>query len=194
MPVFDTIFALLMMEPRTLLDHTALNHTLDRLAFQVHERHGDLEDVALISLQPRGVHLGQRVLERLRSITGNKNILYGELDVTFYRDDFRRREEVLVPSSTHMEFSIEGRKIVLIDDVLYTGRTVRSGLDALLDFGRPSQVELLVLIDRRFSRELPVQPDYTGRTVDVVSDERVKVQWSENGKEDKVILFSSTTE
>lgn len=180
------------MEPRILLDHTALNHTLDRLAYQVYERHDKLQDTALVALQPRGVYLGRQILARLRQITGNPDILYGELDVTFYRDDFRRREEVLVPSSTHLEFSVEGRQIVLIDDVLYTGRTVRSGLDALLDFGRPSHVELLVLIDRRFSRELPVQPDYTGRMVDVVSDERVKVQWSENGTGDKVILFSAT--
>lgn len=180
------------MESRLLLDHKELNHTLDRLAFQVYERHGDLKDVALISLQPRGIFLGRRILERLRTIGKTENLLYGELDITFYRDDFRRREEVLVPSSTNMEFSVEGRNIVLMDDVLYTGRTVRSGLDALLDFGRPANVELLVLIDRRFSRELPVQPDYTGRIVDVVSDEKVKVQWSDDDSNNQVILFSST--
>lgn len=179
------------MESRLLLDHKELNHTLDRLAFQVYERHGDLQNVALISLQPRGIFLGRRILDRLQSISNNDKLLYGELDITFYRDDFRRREQVLVPSSTNMEFSVEGRNIILMDDVLYTGRTVRSGLDALLDFGRPAHVELLVLIDRRFSRELPVQPDYTGRIVDVVSDERVKVEWSENDNNNQVILFSS---
>lgn len=180
------------MESRLLLDHILLNHTLDRLAFQVYERHLDVENFALIALQPRGIFLGRRILERLRKIYKTDNIDYGELDITFHRDDFRRREVMLVPAKTNLDFSIEGRNILLIDDVLYTGRTVRAGLDAMLDFGRPADVELMVLIDRRFSRELPVQPDYTGRVVDVVSDETVKVQWSDDDKDNKVILFSSS--
>ena len=178
------------MDIRTLLDHTALSQTLDRLAYQIYERHLDFEDVALVSLQPRGVELGRRVHERLKKLSGEEMIHHGELDITFYRDDFRRRDGVLVPAKTNLDFSIEGKEIVLIDDVLFTGRTVRSGLDALLDFGRPAKVELLVLIDRRYSRELPVQPDYTGRTVDVVKDERVQVEWSENDKNNRVTLFS----
>ena len=117
-------------------------------------------------------------------------IKYGEIDVTFYRADFRRRDEMLVPSKTNLDFSIEGLDIILVDDVLYTGRTVRSGLDAMLDYGRPANVELLVLIDRRFSRELPVQPDYTGRVVDVITDETVKVIWSEDNSKNEVLLFS----
>ena len=175
------------MESRVLLGHTAVNHTLNRLAYEVYERHGGDTNIALVALQPRGVYLGRRIQSRLQNIAGQ--VLYGELDVTFYRDDFRRRDEVLVPSHTKLDFSVEGMGIILIDDVLYTGRTVRSGLDALLDFGRPAFVELLVLIDRRFSRELPVQPDYLGQTVDVVSDETVKVLWSEDDQSNQVTLF-----
>lgn len=179
------------MKSRTLLNNTQVGQTLDRLSYQVFERHGDFSNTALISLQPRGIHLGRRIVEKIKSFSNQTiDLKYGELDITFYRDDFRRREEMLVPSSTHLDFSIEGMKVVLIDDVLYTGRTVRSGLDALIDFGRPESVELLVLVDRRFSRELPVQPDYTGRTVDVITDETVKVQWSENNDNNQVILFS----
>ncbi|GAB4382112.1 MAG: bifunctional pyr operon transcriptional regulator/uracil phosphoribosyltransferase PyrR [Salibacteraceae bacterium] len=177
------------MKPRVLLSHSALNHTLNRLAFQVYERHTEFSRLCLVALQPRGVFLGRRIAEKLEKFIGERTFEYGELDVTFYRDDFRRRSNVLVPSSTHMDFSLEGKNIVLVDDVLYTGRTVRSGLDALLDFGRPASVELLVLIDRRFSRELPVQPDYTGRTVDVVRDETVKVIWSDDDSNNQVTLF-----
>ncbi|MEX2595720.1 MAG: bifunctional pyr operon transcriptional regulator/uracil phosphoribosyltransferase PyrR [Salibacteraceae bacterium] len=178
------------MKGRTLLNHQALSHTLDRLAYEVYEQHTDFENLAFVSLQPRGVELGERIVGQLRKLEPNQKILHGKLDVTFYRDDFRRREEMLVPSSTEMDFSIEGKEIILIDDVLFTGRTVRSGLDALLDFGRPKHVELLVLIDRRFSRELPVQPDYTGRIVDVVQEERVKVEWSKDNANNRVTLFS----
>lgn len=181
------------MKSKQLLDHTAMKLTIERLAYQVYERHIDEEQLAIIALQPRGIHLGRRVLERLKSFYKNDALRYGELDITFHRDDFRRREEVLVPSKTNLEFSIEGKNILLIDDVLYTGRTVRSGLDAMLDFGRPANVELMVLIDRRFSRELPVQPDYTGRVVDVVSEETVKVNWSDDNTKNEVILFGSNS-
>lgn len=178
------------MKDKTLLDHTALNYTLHRLAYEVYEQHTDFSNLAFISLQPRGIALGKRIVAQLKTLVKGQDIQHGTLDVTFYRDDFRRRDEVLVPSSTDLDLSIEGKEVILIDDVLFTGRTVRSGLDALLDFGRPKHVELLVLIDRRFSRELPVQPDYTGKIVDVVRDERVKVEWTEDDSNNRVILFS----
>jgi len=179
------------MKGKILLDHTALSYTLDRLAYEVYEQHLDFSNVAFVSLQPRGVRVGEHIVNKVKELANDRSIVHGKLDVTFYRDDFRRREEVLVPSTTEMDFSIEGKEIILIDDVLYTGRTVRSGLDALLDFGRPKHLELLVLIDRRFSRELPVQPDYTGRMVDVVRDERVKVEWSEDNSNNRVTLYSA---
>jgi pyrimidine operon attenuation protein/uracil phosphoribosyltransferase len=107
-----------------------------------------------------------------------------------YVDDFRRREKPMIPSITNIDFSIENKRVILVDDVLYTGRTIRSGLDALLTFGRPSKVELLVLIDRRYSRDLPIQADYIGKTVDTLISERVSVEWKETEGEDKVVLFT----
>jgi pyrimidine operon attenuation protein/uracil phosphoribosyltransferase len=114
----------------------------------------------------------------------------GNLDITFHRDDFRRRETPLLPSITNIDFSIENKRIILIDDVLFTGRTIRAGLDALLTFGRPSQVQLLALIDRRFSRDLPIQADYIGKTVDTLSSERVAVEWKESEGQDQILLFT----
>jgi pyrimidine operon attenuation protein/uracil phosphoribosyltransferase len=119
-----------------------------------------------------------------------KEVQCGNLDITFFRDDFRRREKPLIPSITNLDFSIENKKVVLVDDVLYTGRTIRSGLDALLTFGRPSKIELLVLIDRRFRRDLPIQANYIGKAVDTLVSERVSVEWKETEGEDKVVLFT----
>ena len=114
----------------------------------------------------------------------------GNLDITFYRDDFRRRETPLIPSATNIDFVIEGKNVFIMDDVLYTGRTIRSGLDALLAYGRPDKVELLAMIDRRFKRDLPIEADYVGKTVDTLISERVSVEWSEIEGEDKVVLFT----
>ena len=111
------------------------------------------------------------------------------MDVTFFRDDFRHHQEPLVPKATQIDFLVEGKKVILIDDVLYTGRTIRAGLDSILAFGRPEKVELLVLIDRRYSRHLPIEPNYTGKTVDTISYEKVKVDWQETEGEDKVWLM-----
>lgn len=116
-------------------------------------------------------------------------IQYGVLDTTFYRDDFRHSDKPLLPQTTDIDFMVENKKVVLVDDVFYTGRTVRSGMDALLDFGRPAKIELLVLIDRRFSRQVPIVPDYVGKTIDAVTSEKVKVEWGENEKEDKVWII-----
>lgn len=134
----------------------------------------------------------KRLKIELESIL-NKEIVCGNLDITFYRDDFRRREIPLIPSATNIDFDIEGKSVVLVDDVLYTGRTIRSGLDALLAYGRPEKVELLTLIDRRFKRDLPIQADYTGKTVDTLISERVSVEWEEIEGEDKVVLFTLDT-
>ena len=129
---------------------------------------------------------------RLESILGHE-IVCGNLDITFYRDDFRRREIPIIPSTTNIDFVIENKNVVLIDDVLYTGRTIRSGLDALLAFGRPDKVELLTMIDRRFKRDLPIQADYVGKTVDTLISERVSVEWKEIEGQDKVVLFTPDT-
>lgn len=185
------------MRPVTLLDSKAFGLTVTRLCHQLIEDHGDLANTALIGLQPRGVLLGKRLKKELQGILKREDITYGELDITFHRDDFRQRSVTAAPSSTDLDFNLDGMHVVLIDDVLFSGRTVRAGLDALLSFGRPASVQLLVLIDRRFSRELPIQPDYVGRWVDSIADQRVTVEWKETDGKDRVLIFehaSSATE
>lgn len=182
-------FKFVAMEKQVILDEQLVQLTMNRLAYQLIENHSDFADTVLIGMQPRGVFVLERLLEILQ-IKCNSSVLCGKLDITFYRDDFRRREKAIIPSVTNIDFSIEGKKVVLIDDVLYTGRTIRAGLDALLAFGRPKQVELLVLIDRRFQRDLPIQADYIGRAVDTLDTERVSVEWKSTEGSDKIILFT----
>lgn len=152
------------------------------------ENHLHFDNAVLIGLQPRGIYLSDRIFKKLSALLPKVKIPYGKLDITFYRDDFKKNIELHVPNQTDIQFSVEGKQVILIDDVLYTGRTIRSALDAILDFGRPSKVELLVLIDRRFSRQLPIQPDYTGRTIDSIITQRVQVLWKEKDKKDEVVL------
>lgn len=180
------------MRPKTILNSKHFELTINRLCYQLIENHNDFSNTVLIGLQPRGAYLLNRVKSTLEKITKNKNIKTGVLDITFHRDDFRRREEPIQASKTEINFVLEDVNVVLLDDVLFTGRTIRAGMDALLAFGRPKSVELLVFIDRRFSRHLPIQPDYTGKTVDSIEEDNVQVQWKELDKEDKVILYSST--
>ncbi|MFQ5334568.1 MAG: bifunctional pyr operon transcriptional regulator/uracil phosphoribosyltransferase PyrR, partial [Flavobacteriales bacterium] len=175
---------------RTILTEKHLELTVNRLCCQLIEKHDDFSSTALVGIQPRGIHLSERIYRRLTGINNGLEIEYGKLDITFYRDDFRRREDPLKASATDIDFLLEGKRVVLIDDVLFTGRTIRAALDALLDFGRPECIELLVLIDRRFSRHVPVQPDYVGRTVDSVASERVDVKWKETEGEDRVVLYT----
>lgn len=177
------------MEKQVILNKKHFELTLNRLCYQLIESHDDFSDTVLIGLQPRGVAVLNRVKAMLENIL-QKEIQCGTLDITFYRDDFRRRERPPIPSVTNIDFSVEEKKIVLIDDVLYTGRTIRSGLDAIMAFGRPNQVELLAFIDRRFKRHLPIQADYVGHTVDSLISERVSVEWKEIEGEDKVILYT----
>lgn len=177
------------MEKQVILNAQQFDLTLKRLSHQLIENHNDFSDTVLIGLQPRGVHVLETIKEILEHST-NQPIHCGVLDITFYRDDFRRRETPLIPSVTNIDFSIEQKRVVLIDDVLYTGRTIRSGLDALLAFGRPSSVELLVIIDRRFRRELPIQADYVGKEVDTLTEERVSVEWQAIEGQNQVTLFT----
>jgi pyrimidine operon attenuation protein/uracil phosphoribosyltransferase len=142
-------------------------------------------------MQPRGIFLSRRIKDNLIQILGKQPFEYGELDISFYRDDFRRGHDQIVPSELKIDFNIQDKKIVLIDDVLYTGRSIRSALDALTDFGRPGKVELLVLIDRVYSRDLPIQPDYIGMSVDTRAHDKVKVEWKENNKKDAVHILTS---
>jgi pyrimidine operon attenuation protein/uracil phosphoribosyltransferase len=170
---------------KTLLNHQQISLTIKRLANQVLENHVQLHNTVLIGIQPRGIRLSDRIVAEVGNEINNKEIQYGKLDITFYRDDIRK--EIHFPNQTDINFSIEGKNVVLIDDVLYTGRTIRAALDALMDFGRPEKVELLVLIDRRYSRQLPIQPDYTGKTIDSIISQKVRVLWNEDGG-DSVVL------
>ncbi|NQY68773.1 MAG: bifunctional pyr operon transcriptional regulator/uracil phosphoribosyltransferase PyrR [Flavobacteriales bacterium] len=174
---------------RTILNNKQVALTIDRLCQQLIENHGDFKESVIIGLQPRGVYLAEKVHEQLQRILNTK-IEFGYLDVTFYRDDFRRRKNPISAGTTEIDFVIEDKRVVLIDDVLFTGRTIRSGLDALMAFGRPSAVELLVLIDRRFKRQLPIEPMYVGKHVDSIRMEKVEVAWKGLEKETKVVLFT----
>ncbi len=186
-------FIFVSMEKQVILNSKHFELTLNRLCYQLIETHNDFSNTVLIGLQPRGINVVVRLKKQLETIL-NKEITCGNLDITFFRDDFRRREKPLIPSATNIDFSIENKDVVLVDDVLYTGRTIRAGLDALLSFGRPKKVELLTLVDRRFNRDLPIQADYVGHNVDTLKSERVSVEWKEIEGEDKVILYTPETD
>jgi pyrimidine operon attenuation protein / uracil phosphoribosyltransferase len=166
-----------------ILNKQQLHLTILRLSHQLLENHLDLNEVVFIGLQPRGVKVSALIVECIKKIYASKKVQYGILDITFYRDDIRK--ELHVANKTDIPFSIEGKKVILIDDVLYTGRTIRAALDALQDFGRPQKVELCVLVDRRFNRELPIQPDYCGKVIDTLISQKVKVEW----EREEVVLY-----
>ena len=174
---------------KTILSEQQLALTVKRLAHQMLENHIQLENTVIIGLQPRGIFLSDRIVAELKNLVNPASIQYGKLDITFYRDDVRK--SLHIANETDIPFSIENKKVILIDDVLYTGRTIRAALDALLDFGRPSHVSLCVLIDRRFSRQLPIQPDYTGKVIETIISQKVKVCWKENDEIEQVILLDS---
>ncbi len=176
------------MKLKTLLKKEEIDIILNRLSCQLLEKHGDFKDTVLIGLQPRGSQLARRIADLLKNQYQIENVDLGFLDTTFFRDDFRRRESPLEANSTQIDFLVENKRVVFIDDVLFSGRSVRAALSAIQSFGRPKEIELLVLIDRRFSRDLPIQPDYKGRQVDVLNNERVIVQWDGSDDEDRVLI------
>jgi pyrimidine operon attenuation protein/uracil phosphoribosyltransferase len=178
------------MSHKVLLTSKEITIILHRLACQLIEKHLDFSNTVLIGIQPRGTQLASRLKTMLEQEYNLSDIKLGHLDVTFFRDDFRRTDKPVEASKTELDFVIDDKKVIFVDDVLYTGRSIRSALSAIQSFGRPSEIELLVLIDRRFSRHLPIQPDYRGRQVDAINDERVKVSWSENNGEDSVLLIN----
>ncbi len=170
------------MQKRLILDGPLLEITVSRLCQQLIENHQDFSNTVILGLQPRGIFLARRIHHQLTQWL-EKEVDIGTLDITFYRDDFRRRDAPLEANATHVPFIIENRKVVLVDDVLFTGRSVRAALDAMIAFGRPRKVELLVLIDRRYSRDLPIQADYIGKYVNTILTQRVLVEWQDQGAE-----------
>lgn len=172
---------------KTILTEKELDITIQRLSHQLLENHLSFQDLVIIGIQPRGIFFSDRIVQQVNRQIAPEKITYGKLDNTFYRDDVRQGLHTL--NQTDISFSVENKTVVLVDDVLYTGRTVRAAMDALLAFGRPAKVELCILIDRRFSREVPIQADYTGRSIDTIITQKVKVLWKErDGKEEVVLL------
>ena len=179
------------MSQKILLTSKEIAIILHRLACQLIEKHLDFSNTILIGIQPRGTFLAERLKTLLESDYQIKDVALGYLDITFFRDDFRRTDKPLEANQTKIDFLVEGKNVIFIDDVLYTGRSIRSALTAIQSFGRPSEIELLVLIDRRFSRHLPIQPDYRGRQVDAINNEKVIVSWQGHENEDAVYLVTN---
>lgn len=170
----------------TIMDEQQLKLTLQRLSHELIENHYPFTDTCIIGIQSRGIPVSDYITQYMMEVHPELKLQYGKLDITFYRDDFRG--QIHLPSVTDLPFSIENKKVILIDDVLYTGRTIRAAMDALLDNGRAKKVELCILVDRKFSRELPIQPDYVGKSIDSIVTQKVKVFWEE---EKKVVLYDS---
>lgn len=170
---------------KTIVTAQQIPLIIKRLAHQVLEENPDVAKTVIVGVQPRGIFLSDRLVKELEILYGRKPD-YGHLDITFYRDDVRR--EFHMANKTSINFSIEGKNVLLVDDVLFTGRTTRAAFDALMDFGRPARVELCVLIDRRFTRQFPILSNYTGQTVDTIESQKVIVRWQERDGIDEVVL------
>ncbi|GJM32964.1 MAG: bifunctional pyrimidine operon regulatory protein/uracil phosphoribosyltransferase [Saprospiraceae bacterium] len=178
-----------MEKGRVILNQERFSLTIERLCHELIEVYDDFKDTCLVGIQSGGTPLSARINDRLNEILGDRGMPFGKLDITFYRDDFRTRTQPLAANATEMDFIVEGKKVILVDDVLYTGRTIQAALTALNHYGRPVNVDLLVLIDRRFNRHLPIQSDFTGMRIDALDDAYVKVEWSDVEGEDQVLLF-----
>jgi pyrimidine operon attenuation protein / uracil phosphoribosyltransferase len=172
---------------KTILTEKELGLTIQRLSHQLLENHLSFQDLVIIGIQPRGIYFSDRIVQQINEQIKPSKITYGKLDNTFYRDDVRQGLHTL--NQTDMPFSVENKTVILVDDVLYTGRTIRASMDALLTFGRPAKVELCILIDRRFSREVPIQADFVGRSIDTIITQRVKVLWKERDGREEVVLL-----
>ena len=180
-----------MIEERQILNQKDIQITIERLCQQLIENHGDFKNTVIVGVQPRGTFLSNRIIGKLKQLLNTTDLESGSLDISFYRDDLRRRDEPIVPEVMDMNLSLEDKTVILVDDVLFTGRSIRSAIDALMAFGRPKSVELLTLIDRRFSRDLPIQPNYVGRTIDAIDSERVIVEWKEVNGKDRILMVKS---
>lgn len=176
---------------KLIFDHQHFDITIRRLSYQLIENHDDFAESVIIGIQPRGIFLSGRIHKLLTEMNVQPSLKHGQLDISFFRDDFRRRE-MIVPSATNIDFVVENKKVILVDDVLYTGRTIRAALDALLAFGRPKKVELLVLVNRKFSRDLPIEADYVGISIDSITTDKVNVKWKETEGEDGIWLTTET--
>jgi len=180
-----------MDDQKVILESGRFKLAIDRICYQLIETYDDFKETCLVGIQPRGTLLANRIHQRLLEITRVSKIEYGKLDITFFRDDFRTSDKPLLPHSNEFDFLVDNKKVILIDDVLYTGRTIQAAMTALNHYGRPTNVELVVMVDRRFNRHLPIQPDFSGITVDSVDQAYVKVLWEEEFTQAKVILYAT---
>lgn len=180
-----------MARAKTLLKNEQFRLTLDRLCYEIIENYPSAKEKCIIGIQERGVFLAERIAERLAKLEKGSNMNLGKLDIAFYRDDFRLRTEPIEARATDIEFSIEGKDVILVDDVLFSGRTIHAAMAALQDLGRPSRIELLVMVDRRFNRHLPIQANYTGLVVDAYDESYVRVEYKHIEEEDRILLFSA---
>lgn len=178
-----------MEEGKIILHHQRVMLTLERLALSIMEGCETDEEICIIGIQEKGVQFSDRIMLELQKLKVSNRFLYGKLDITFYRDDFRRRESPLKASSTDMPFIVENKRVILIDDVLYTGRTIHAAMAALMDFGRPKSIELMCLVDRRYNRHFPIQANHVGFTIDSLQKAYVRVNWDAEQKNHHVILY-----
>tara|TARA_B100001765_G_scaffold134367_1_gene84689 strand:- start:348 stop:884 length:537 start_codon:yes stop_codon:yes gene_type:complete len=176
------------MQKKVLLNSNQIDIIINRLVCQLIENHTDFNDTVLIGLQPRGIYLLDKIIDVFSKKYTNKKIIHRNLDYTFFRDDFRRGEKTINPKSSNIDISIENKKIVLIDDVLYTGRSIRAAMSSIDSYGRPKSIELMVLIDRRFKRELPIEANYFGAKIDTIKGDKVSVIWGKEKDNDVVYI------
>jgi pyrimidine operon attenuation protein/uracil phosphoribosyltransferase len=163
-----------------------IERALDRIALQILEKNLKVDDIVIVGIHTGGVFLADR-LHRIIEKRENKELPAGSLDITLYRDDWSRVSQNPIVKKTDISFEVEGKTLILVDDVIYTGRTIRAALDAVMDFGRPNSIQLAVLVDRG-GRELPIQPDYTGMEIEVKTDQRIDVLLREDAGTDEVVL------
>jgi pyrimidine operon attenuation protein / uracil phosphoribosyltransferase len=179
-----------MKNVRTISESAQLDLTIERLCYQLLEDYGDFKNTCFIGIQTGGVSLAERLQQKMSLILrGPVPMPLGKLDITFYRDDFRTSKKPLAANTNDMPFVVENQRVILIDDVLYTGRSVQAAMTALNHYGRPESVRLLVLVDRRFNRQVPVRPDYVGIVMDALDEAYVQVEWKETDGKDRVLLF-----
>ena len=179
-----------MTKKSILFDNKRLEITINRLCHQLIENHKTFTNTVLIGLQPRGKYFLNRIKKNLEKNL-NKEIITGYLDTTFYRDDFRSRD-IPQAQETSIPFIVDDKDVIIIDDVLFTGRTVRSAMEGIMNFGRPKKIELLVLVDRKFSRDVPIEPSYCGLKINTITSDRIEVNLTEQGfKEDNIMIQSN---
>ena len=180
-----------IMQKRLLFDSDNLKVTVKRLCNQLLENHNNFDNSVIIGLQPRGIFFAKRIIKEIENQI-SKTIKNGYLDTTFYRDDFNNYDRSLNPKETIIPFSLDKKDVIIVDDVLFTGRTVRSAMEGIINFGRPNKIELLVLIDRKYNREIPIEATYVGKSVNTIESQKIEVKLKEQGnKKDNIWLINN---